>query len=106
MILAMIKIIVSYTAVTSSVIGVIKEDTPSINRMLKMFEPTTFPTARSFSPFLAATTDVTSSGSDVPSATMVRPINVWLHPNVNAIFDALSTTRLPPHTIPINPITI
>ena len=44
--------------------------------MLKMLEPTTLPMARSFSPFLDATMEVTSSGRDVPNATTVRPISV------------------------------
>ena len=39
-----------------------------------MFEPTTFPNATSLCPRRAAMTDVTNSGMDVPTATMVSPI--------------------------------
>ena len=64
--------------------------------MLKMLEPTTLPMARSFSPFLDATMEVTSSGRDVPNATTVRPISVSDRPKLAAISEALSTTKLPP----------
>ena len=40
----------------------IAADSPSTKRMFEMFEPTTFPIARSASPLEAATADVTSSG--------------------------------------------
>ena len=36
--------------------------------IFKILEPRTFPRAISLSPFLAATTDVTSSGREVPMA--------------------------------------
>ena len=42
-----------------------------IRNTLKIFEPTTLPTAISTSPFFAAITDVKSSGSEVPSAIML-----------------------------------
>ena len=42
--------------------------------MLNMLLPTAFPTAMSRSPRTPATTDVTISGSDVPTATIVNPI--------------------------------
>lgn len=38
-----------------------------------MFEPTTFPTAIPGLPSSDARTETTSSGMDVPAATMVRP---------------------------------
>ena len=44
--------------------------------MLKILEPTTFPTAIPVSPFCEATTEVTNSGKEVPTATMVSPIKV------------------------------
>ena len=46
--------------------------------ILKILLPTTLPIAISCSPFLAAITDVTSSGSDVPKATIVNEIILWL----------------------------
>ena len=48
----------------------------------------------------------TSSGREVPSATIESPINVWLSPKLSAISVALSTTKLPPIMIPAIPITI
>lgn len=62
-------------------IGVITDDKPSTNKMLNMFEPITLPIAISLSPFLAATIEVTSSGRDVPIATIVRPIRLSDIPN-------------------------
>ena len=57
-------------------IGCIVPETPIINSILKIFEPTTFPTASPFSPLREATIEVTSSGRDVPIATTVSPIRV------------------------------
>lgn len=56
--------------------------------------------------FLRAVKDVTSSGSEVPTATMVKPTNVSLIPTAIAIDDALLTTKSAPRIIPIIPITI
>ena len=50
--------------------------TPRIPRMLKMLEPTMLPSATSPRPRAAAATDAVSSGSDVPTATIVRPIRL------------------------------
>ena len=68
-----------------------------------MLEPITLPSAISTSSFLAATIEVTNSGRLVPSATIVRPISVWLKPNPAAIADAPSTTKSPPNFIAIIP---
>ena len=54
---------------------------------------------------MAATTDVTSSGNDVPIATIVSPTSFSLIPNEVAIEVAESTTICPPITIPATPIT-
>ena len=54
---------------TSIVIGNTKS-------MLKKFDPITFPTAISGSPFLAAITVVAISGRLVASATIVTPIKI------------------------------
>ena len=72
---------------------------PSTIRMLKMLEPTAFPIAISTSFFLAATIEVTSSGSEVPMDTMVRPTRVWLIPSLIAILLAVSTVRSPPNAM-------
>ena len=67
---------VSMIARISTVIGEMSALKPRINTMLKMFEPIALPSARSLSPFFAATIEVTSSGRDVPIATMVIPTRV------------------------------
>ena len=53
----------------------------------------------------AATIEVASSGKDVPTATMVSQITVWLIPSALAISTAPSTIRFPHNanqTIPPN----
>ncbi len=52
--------------------------TPRIQRILKIFEPTTFPTAISDSFFIDATIEVNNSGKLVPTATTVNPITASL----------------------------
>ena len=83
--------------------GVITPEIPRMARTLKMLEPTTFPTAISFSPLRAAVMEVTSSGRLVPTAQIVRPTRVSLMPAFIAISFACSTTRFPPRTIPATP---
>lgn len=61
--------------------GVISALAPTTNRILKILDPMMFPIAMSALPFFAAVTEVTSSGKDVPKATIVSPINLWLTPN-------------------------
>jgi hypothetical protein len=52
---------------------------PITNKILKILLPTIFPIAIPTFPFLAAVTDVTSSGREVPKATIVSPINRSLY---------------------------
>ena len=59
-------------------IGLIADAIPSTISMLNTFEPIALPSAISTSFFLAATIEVTSSGSDVPIETIVSPISVWI----------------------------
>ncbi len=66
--------------------------------MLKMFEPTTFPTAISRWPRQAARTDVATSGSDVPAATIVRPMTSSETPNDRANATAPPTSQRAPRT--------
>ena len=83
--------------------GVICALDPTTNWILEIFDPMMFPIAISALPFLAAVTEVTSSGKDVPKATMVSPINLWLTPSEMAMFVAASTAKLLPiikHTSP------
>lgn len=54
-----------------------------------MFEPTTLPTATSGWPRRAAMTDVMSSGTDVPTATIVKPTTRSLIPRTRAAPTAL-----------------
>lgn len=104
--LTTIKIIVSMNNSGATLIGVNAEDAPKINKILKMLEPTALPRAIPDSCFFAAVIEVTSSGREVPIATMVRPIRVSLKPKLLAIIEALSTTKLPPQMIAARPITI
>lgn len=71
----------------SIVIGDTNDDIPRINNMLKILEPITLPSAIPHSPFVEAIIDVTNSGSDVPIATIVRPIKWSLTPNAEAMYE-------------------
>ncbi len=53
--------------------GAISPQRPSTARILKILLPTTLPTAISRSPRTAATTEVATSGNEVPAAMRVRP---------------------------------
>jgi hypothetical protein len=55
--------------------GLIIELIPSIQNMLKILEPTTFPIAMSACFLYAAIADVANSGREVPIAIIVKPIN-------------------------------
>ena len=71
----------------------------STMQILKMLLPTMLPTSRSLSPFLAAVTVVTSSGSEVPSAITEREMMRSEIPMVAARKEAeLTTSSLPPTT--------
>ena len=85
-----------YTSITS-------KQKERINNILNMLEPIALPSASPLSPFLVATIEVTSSGRDVPIATIVRPMKFWLTPKLAAMIQALSTTRLPPNITAIRP---
>ena len=61
-------------------------------QMLKMLLPTILPTRRSFSFFLAAVMVVTSSGSEVPSATMDNEMMRSEMPMAAAMVEAELTT--------------
>ena len=98
--------ITSMSMLESKGIALIALLAPNTNKMLKMFDPMTLPIINSFSPFFKAVSEVTSSGKEVPIATMVKPTNVSLIPRAIAIAEALSTTKSPPRMIPISPIKI
>ena len=56
--------------------GLTMEEIPNTKKMLKIFDPTTFPMAMSTFFFLTAAIDVASSGREVPMETIVNPINL------------------------------
>lgn len=55
-------------------IGDKSAQSPTMTRVLKLFDPTTFPIAISGFPLTAETKLTTISGRDVPRATIVRPM--------------------------------
>ena len=61
--------------------GEIAEDNPIISNALKMQEPSALPSANWAFPFTAAIMQVTSSGKDVPTATIVSDITASLIPH-------------------------
>ena len=69
---------------------------PSTINTLKIFEPKTLPMAMSEFPLNAATAEVTSSGSEVPMATTVKPISASEMPNSLAMLTDESTISFPP----------
>ena len=60
--------------VTAMPVGATRLANPKTPMILKMLLPTTLPTAISRSPRMAATMEVTTSGKEVPTATMVKPM--------------------------------
>lgn len=77
-----------------------------MDRMLKMLEPMTFPTAMSFSPLNAATMEVASSGRLVPMATIVSPMTASETWNSLAIStEPLTKSLAPPMSNATPPIT-
>lgn len=56
------------------VMGAMAAAHPAMRRVLKMFEPMTFPTARSLVPLSADMKLTQNSGIEVPMATMVSPM--------------------------------
>ena len=76
---------------------------PRIKRILNRLLPTILPMARSAFPFLAAVTEVISSGREVPNATIVRPITLSDTPKIPAIVEAPLTTKRLPRIIAARP---
>ena len=90
----------------STVNGWIVAEVPSTKKMLKILLPMIFPNAMSTCFFNAAVMEVTNSGRDVPTATIVKPTKVSLIPSERAIWMLLLTTRLPPKMMPASPPTV
>ena len=80
-----------------------KAVTPMTSRMLAMLEPMTLPSAMPAEPFRLAFTDMTSSGSDVPNATIVKPTTSGETPSFVAIYTAASIVQSPPFISMIMP---
>ena len=93
------KKMLSFMLPLDKTIGLIIPVNPRIKNMLKMFDPTTLPTAISFCFFMVATTDVTSSGREVPTDAMVKPIILSSILKACAMSIAEFTTNVPPSTI-------
>ena len=87
-------------------IGWIIPVAPIIQRVLKIFDHTIPPIARSVFFFIAAIILVASSGSDVPIAIIVTPINDFGTQKVSAIETALSTIKFPPYISAVSHPTI
>ena len=77
--------------------GQARAEDPRIRRMLDMLEPMMLPRARAPYFFAAATTQVTSSGNDVPPARIVMAMNFSDRPEFSAIRQAESTRMSPPN---------
>ena len=85
-----------------SVRGWINDDIPMMSARLRTFAPTIFPIAKSGTPFRAAVSPVTSSGSEVPMAIMESPMITDGMPMAVAIETPEDTRkRLPRMTIAI-----
>lgn len=84
-------------------IGAIVALTPSIKRMLKIFDPIIFPSAMSVFFLYAAIAEVASSGSEVPTAIIVSPMILSLIPRLFAIHTAPLTIHSPQRMSPVNP---
>ena len=80
-------------------------DMPLTSTRLKTFAPTTLPSDRSLWPLTSEVTAVTSSGSEVPSATNVRAMTLSGTPRACAIRVPLSTSRFAPTAISTAPST-
>ena len=76
---------------------------PSTMQILNILLPIILPSNKSCCPFLDDTIVVTSSGSDVPNAIIVKDIILSLSPKAEAISLALLTIRLLPIIMQNNP---
>ena len=80
-------------------------DMPLTSTRLKTFAPTMLPSDRSLWPLTSEVMAVTSSGSEVPSATNVRAMTLSGTPRACAIRVPLSTSRFAPAAISTAPST-
>ena len=78
---------------------------PDTSTMLKRFAPMMLPSERALCPLMRAVMAVTSSGREVPRATMVRPMTEDGTPSASAIRVPLFTSRFAPKAISTAPTT-
>ena len=97
---------VSIKKLGAKLIGTINDVIPNMNNILNTLLPTTLPMAISEFFFNEADTDVNNSGSDVPRATIVNPINESLNPACFARLVADDTANSLPKIIIATPRTI
>ena len=88
------------------VIGATIAAQPTISSALKIFDPTTLPTAMSGVSFSADTKLTNNSGADVPAATMVSPITISGTFIRRASAEAPSVNRSAPHNTSATPTII
>ena len=88
-----------------TMMGATSAEQPTMSSVFSVFDPTTLPTARSGVPFRADTILTHSSGIEVPIATMVKPITIWLTPKRDAMFTAPSVSQSAPFSTATRPIT-
>ncbi len=75
-----------------------KQDTPKIRAILVIFDPTIVPIATASAEFTTELMATKISGADVPRATIVKPTNNSLIPNLLAILEEASTNLSAPKT--------
>ena len=102
----MAKGISFFTVAGSIIMGVTKAAQPTINKVLKMLEPTTLPTAMSGVSFKADMKLTKNSGIDVPIATIVSPITICDICIRSAIATAPSVSLSAPHNTKAMPAII
>ena len=90
------KIKFSIDLESSSIIDKI-EPKPNIRQKLMIHDPIIFPSAMLWFPFIIATIEVTSSGREVPNATIVSPITFVGTFKIEEISIEDSTTKSPPY---------
>ena len=91
------------TACTAT--GVMIAHTPMTTIRLKIFDPMTLLTASAFLFAIDAVTDTAASGSEVPIATIVRPMMIDGTLNFLAMLELPSTKKSAPFTRSTKPIT-
>ena len=72
---------------------------PKINPILKIFDPTIFPTEMLFNPRKAERIVTANSGADVPNATIVNPMTSSETRSFLAIRTEESTSKIAPFEI-------